>query len=93
MTEKNRRKVGLAGIPSGLSSFHLEANRSTKGMAIVLSGIIGVSDFSNEEVILLSHSGRILVRGKKLFINVFENNAVEIVGKVEGVFFNYGNNR
>ncbi|MBQ8302924.1 MAG: YabP/YqfC family sporulation protein [Clostridia bacterium] len=94
MTDKDRRnKRNSIGIPSGLSSFHLEANRSVKGMAIVLSGIIGVSDFSDQEVVLLSHSGRVFVKGKKLFINVFENNTVEIVGRVEGIIFSYGNSR
>ena len=88
-TENEIRKVG---IPSGMPSFHLEADRSTKGLSVILSGIIGISDFSDSSIYLLSHGGRIIVNGKKLFICVYENSTVEIVGKVEGVIFKYGKN-
>ena len=91
MTEK-RRVEKRYSIPSGFSAFHLEADRSTKGMAIVLSGIIGVSDFSDNSIGLRSHGGRIVVNGEKLFINVYENNSVEIVGRVEEIVFKYGKN-
>lgn len=91
MTEKKPfRRNDPRPIPSGLSAFHLEADRSTKGMSIVLSGIIGVSDFCDSSIHLRSHGGRILVNGKKLFINVYEGNSVEIVGKVEEIVFKYG---
>lgn len=80
------------GIPSGVSSFHLEAKRSTRGMSILLSGIIGISDFSEEKIELLSHGGRVIISGKKLFINVYENNNLEILGRAEEITFRYGKN-
>ena len=93
MTSKNKPDaIRRRGIPTGLSSFHLEADRSTKGMSVILSGVIGISDFSDSSIHLLSHGGRIIVNGKKLFICVYENNTVEIGGKVEGVIFKYGKN-
>ena len=93
MTSKNKTdKSNRHGAPSALSSFHLEANRSPHGMSIILSGIIGVSDFSDSEIILLSHGGRICVKGKRLFISVYENYTVEIVGRVEEIVFYYGKN-
>ena len=70
--------------------FYLEAKKTERGMTIMLGGIIGVSDFSDEKIILLSHGGRICVTGSKLFINVYEQNNVEIAGKVEAVSFKYG---
>ena len=73
-----------------IRTFYLEATKSTNGMTLILGGIIGVSDFSDEQIVLLSHGGRITVSGKKLFINVYENNNVEIAGKVEAVSFKYG---
>ena len=75
-----------------LSSFHLEADRSGGGMSLLLSGIIGVSDFSDESISLISHSGRIIVYGSKLFISLYENSYIEIEGKVNGITFNYGKN-
>ena len=93
MTEKKLFKRNDPwSMPSGFSAFHLEADRSTRGMSIVLSGIIGVSDFCDSSIHLRSHGGRVVVNGKKLFINVYENENVEIVGKVEGIEFKYGKN-
>ena len=93
MTHKDKTQVvAYSKISSALSSFHLEADRSTKGMSVILSGVIGISDFSDSSIHLLSHGGRIVVNGQKLFICVYENNGVEIVGKVEGVVFKYGKN-
>ena len=80
-------KESLAGR---VRTFYLEAAKSVFGMTLILGGIIGVSDYSDERIILLSHGGRIAVSGKKLFINVYENNTVEITGKVEAVSFKYG---
>ena len=62
-------------------SFHLEAERCAKGMSMLVSGIIGVSDFSDDNIILLSHGGRVSVSGKRLALNIYENNTAEIVGK------------
>ena len=91
MTEKNQPN-SRSGIPSGLSSFHLEASRSSRGMSLMLSGIIGISDFSEERIELLSHGGRVIISGKRLFINVYENNNLEILGKAEEIIFRYGKN-
>nr|MBE6545501.1 hypothetical protein [Oscillospiraceae bacterium] len=92
MTDKNGQTKKNVGAPSGLTPFHLEANRSTRGLSLFLSGIIGISDFSDDYIRLMSHGGRILVNGKRLFINVYENNSVEIVGRVEEIVFSYGKN-
>lgn len=92
MTKRKKQTKQMPEMLSALSSFHLEANRNGGGMSLVLSGIIGVSDFSDELITLLSHGGRILVYGSKLFISLYENNSVEIEGKVSGITFNYGKN-
>ncbi len=93
MTHKEKTgRSTYSAISAALSSFHLEADRSTRGMSVILSGVIGISDFSDSSIHLLTHGGRIIVNGQKLFICVYENNSVEIVGKVEGVVFKYGKN-
>lgn len=91
MTEKRIDK-NFGGVLDTLSKFHLEANRCGKGMSIILSGIIGISDFSDSLIELKSHGGRICVTGKRLFINVYQNNSVEIVGKIEEICFRNGRN-
>ena len=76
----------------GLSAFHLEADRRCGGLALIVSGIIGISDFSDSFILLKGHGGRVCVQGEKLFINVYENETVEIVGRVEEISFKYGKN-
>ena len=92
MTKKSKQDITKQGIPPMLSSFHLEANRSGGGMSLILSGIVGVSDFSDELITLLSHGGRICVSGSKLFICLYENNSIEIEGRVKDITFIYGKN-
>ncbi len=93
MTDKEKTKANIIKeTPRGLSSFHLEADRSKSGLSIILSGIIGISDFSDSFIDLKGHGGRISVHGKKLFISVYENGSVEIVGRVEEIVFKYGKN-
>ena len=77
---------------SEVSGFHLDASRSYGGMTLIFDGIIGIEDFSLEKVELRSHDGRVFVSGKRLKVSIFENKAVELSGRVEGVAFGYGKN-
>ncbi len=92
MTERSKKKISGGGVSAALSSFHMEADRTGRGMSLILCGIIGISDFSDSFINLLSHSGRISVTGSGLLISVYENGSVEIVGGVEGISFKYGKN-
>lgn len=90
MTEKLKRGEKSGGVPSPFSAFHIEVNRSVRGIAVLASGIIGISDFSEERAVLMSHGGRIIILGKRLSICIYENKTVEISGKVEDIKFTYG---
>ena len=92
MTNNNSKSAEFGKNISGYSKFHLEADRSTRGMTITISGVIGVSSFSDCEIILKTHSGRIKITGARLDIRVYESGTVEICGKVCGVEFIYGKN-
>lgn len=92
MTKNTKQSLPITDMVAALSSFRLEANRCGGGMSIMLSGIIGVNDFSDESITLLSHGGRICVSGNKLFISLYENNTIEIVGRVKEITFSYGKN-
>lgn len=93
MTEsrKGEKKIGR-GAPSNLTAFHLEADRCTRGMSLLIGGIIGISDFTDECAVLMSHSGRITVLGKRISICIYENKTVEVSGRVEDIRFTYGKN-
>ena len=62
------------------------------GISVIISGIIGISDFSDNIIHLQSHGGRIVVCGSRLLLGVLDGGNVEIVGKVEGISFKYGKN-
>ncbi len=74
------------------SSFRLEAERQGNYIKMFVSGIIGISDYTCEEITLVSHSGRVNVKGKNMRISIFESNTVELCGKITGVEFVYGKN-
>ena len=88
MTNKTNKRSGVAkNLPILLSSFHLEADRSSLGFRITVSGIIGINDFTNECVLLSSHAGRIRIFGKNLNLEIYENKIVEISGLIEEIGF------
>ena len=88
MTEKINNHVCFSrNLPSGLSTFHLEADRSPHGLRITVSGIIGIKGFTSEGVLLSSHAGRIFISGEKLRIEIYENKIVEISGKIGEISF------
>lgn len=88
MSDKNARKKNTNNPPP--ISFHLEAERRGGGMSVVISGIIGVKSFTDNEIILLSHGGRITISGCRLGLYVYDGNNVEISGLVGGIAFKYG---
>ena len=92
MTNNNSKPDEFGKNISGYSKFHLEADRTTRGMGITISGVIGVSSFSDCEIMLKTHSGRIKIEGARLDIRVYESGTVEICGKVKEIGFIYGKN-
>ncbi len=91
MTEKAALKSHTK-MSSPPSSFRLEAQRGRRGMSLLFCGIVTVEEFSDVSVILKSRGGRILIGGERLDITVFENNSLEITGKVKEIAFRYGKN-
>ena len=92
MTEKNKRRAPKSAGTAPNHSFHLEAGRAGRGMSVIISGIIGISDFTDTSVSHKTHAGRISVSGKGLSVTVYEGGSVEIIGKVEDINFAYGKN-
>ena len=88
MTEKNNNNVGFSrNLPSGLSSFHLEIDRASSGLRVTATGIIGINDFDDEGILLLSHGGRIFISGHGLNIEIYENKIIEITGMIGEISF------
>ncbi|MBR4836727.1 MAG: YabP/YqfC family sporulation protein [Clostridia bacterium] len=68
----------------------MEASRIGGGISIALSGVIGISDYSESEILLKSHGGKIRICGKRLMLSIYEDNTAEIVGRIEEIGFGYG---
>lgn len=93
MTEKENNSFGvIRSCAAGVSSFRMEGERCSRGMRIRLAGILGISEFSEDYVAITNHGGRIGIKGKRLEITVFDNNQIEISGRIEELCFYYGKN-
>lgn len=92
MLEKDKDGNFKPRHADSLSPFTLEANRTGRGMGIFVGGIVGISDFSDESIHLKSHGCRVKIDGKRLALKVYENNSVEVNGRVENISFAYGKN-
>lgn len=76
--------------PSRPPSFSLEASRVGRGVSLAISGVIGISDYSESEILLKSHGGKIRVFGQRLMLSIYEDKTAEIVGRIEEISFGYG---
>lgn len=72
------------------SAFRTEIVRSRAGMRIVVDGVLGIDEFTDEQITLKNHGGRVKICGKRLSLCVFEGRAAEIKGRVEDISFSYG---
>ncbi len=84
MTEKR--------VPAPPTGFFLNAERRGRGMRISIGAVIGVSEFSEERILLVSHGGRIEISGARLSLSVFQGRGVEIFGGVREIRFLYAKN-
>lgn len=92
MIEKSKKdKPKEKAIGSAFSPFHIEADRNSAGLSVFVSGIVGITDFTDLSVTLKSHSGKVCISGKRLSVCVYEGNTVEVSGRVEDIRFVYGN--
>lgn len=87
MIKKNKQERKTLASP--LTFFHMEATRTSKGVSLMVSGIIGIKDFTDSYIILVSHAGRITISGNKMLVNVYDGSCVEIIGKIEEIGFSY----
>ena len=92
MTDKNSKFPKILKVASSFENFHLEADRSSRGFSLNIAGLVGVSSFSENEILLKSHTCRVKVEGRMLEIKVYESGTAEICGKVESIGFLYGKN-
>ena len=79
-------------LPSMLSNFHVEIDKSAGGYSVVASGVSRVLELSSELVRLRCRKALVAVRGRNLSLSLYENKTVEISGKIEGLEFDSAKN-
>ena len=89
------RKNGLTSADRiiaslGEGALSIEIRKSRIGAVLVISGALGIDEYSDERIVVLSHSGRITLLGEGLNMSTLANRAIEIYGKIEGVGIGYG---
>ncbi len=72
---------------SVFSDFHIDIDRCARGMALTVYGARCVLDFNESECLLRVRGSKIQIAGGNLSISVYENNSIEISGKIERVSF------
>ena len=77
--EKKRTQAKRIGI---LPVFHIDADAFGNGMTVTVSGIVGVTEFSDGEIRLITSRVRLIIKGSSINLRIFEGNTVEISGNV-----------
>ena len=86
---RKKTKKTIEAVASAISPFHIAVDRAVGGFALCVCGVTAVSEFSEGCVILeLSFSG-LKISGAELDLTVYEQNTVEIIGKITGLEFFY----
>ena len=70
-----------------LLPYKLEISKKGKGTVMAVSGTISVEEVTPQLVRLVTHSGRIAVRGERIYVNLLEDRISEIIGSVEEIRF------
>jgi len=82
--QKNNDKIKKDYL-GRLSNFHAELDKTVLGFSFSCSGVEGINEFSDTEIIVKLSSFSLRIVGKGLYMSVFEEKRVEIIGKITGV--------
>ena len=88
----NKRRLSLAAISRSLggSKLSLELRKSSTGAVAVISDVVSISEYDDENIVLLTHGGRLAVQGERLSISSLEGRTLEIYGRITEVRLVYG---
>ena len=88
--QKQQKKIPTEKPTIFKSPFHIELDSTPRGFSISLSGVKGISEYSDSKIKLRLSGFSLLISGEKMFMTVFEERRVEIIGKFKEVEFIYG---
>ena len=68
--------------PAGVHRFSLENRRKA-----VITGVQDIHSFNENEVLLLSEAGKILLKGEQLHVRNLEKGEAEVEGRVDSLLY------
>ena len=89
-TKRKTAKLSAILASASRSAFHIEMKKSSRGAVAVISGVMSVGEYTEECIEILSHSGRVHLRGTSLTISVLEGRVIEVYGVITEVRLGYG---
>ena len=92
MTDK-KKKIPLQAIIGLGRVVDIELKKNSRGAVLILSGVVSISEYSDDKVELLTHSGRINLFGAGLTLSTMEDRSVEVYGRIDGLEMAYGRRR
>ena len=94
MTIEGKKKLRAIRAFSAISSpFHIEVDKVGRFISVMVSGVLGVEEFSDSEVLLCVSGMKIKMAGRGLCLTVYENKTIEIVGKIDLTEYVYDKSR
>ena len=86
------RRISMESLLTSLGgkSVSIEMRKNSRGAVAVISGVVSVSEFSDDGIEILTHGGRIFILGEGLGISALEDHALEIYGRIVEVRLTYG---
>lgn len=93
MTETENKKTNVKRtiqcLSNNITGIHAQIISSLSGLEMTVGNVVGIGEFSGNETVLLLKRGSIVLKGDLLEIGVFEDNTVEIRGRIENIEFKY----
>ena len=69
------------------SDFHVEIDKSSGGLKLVVSGVKRISELSDKSLSLISSGVCLRIKGARISLSLYEDKTVEISGKLEVIEF------
>ena len=84
--------VPIKALQSLSSDFHVEMDKSSGGIRILVSGVKRISELSDKMLSLKCGGFRLKVKGEALSLALYEEKTIEISGKLEVIEFENSKN-
>ena len=88
---KMKKPMSPSALSLGLGvGVSVEIKKSRLGAVMLVSGVMSITEISDEFVSALSHSGRIFIFGERLSVSILENRTLSVYGRITGIEMSYG---